>query len=172
MWSSLAPVIVGGAIGIVGGLVTQVWLERATRRADQRSLTEAIVGEVSAVVEICERRGYIAQLDALIKKAEAGSDPNAVPAFYFSARRNYFAVYDANLARLGILRKPRPGLVVRFYTQASSVLEDIADMREGKLPALNQGEGIRRLEEVRNLLRDTLALGRQAVEAAGSESRS
>jgi hypothetical protein len=165
-------VIVGGLIGIVGGLATSAYLELARRRAERRSLTGAIVGEISALIEISERRHYIEGLRALIAEARAGNDPNAIYWYQFSVRRNPFAVYDANLARLGILRDPLPRLIARFYTQASAILEDIADMREGKSLARNRDQSIRSLEELLQLFEDTRALGRQIIEGAGLQAPS
>lgn len=158
--------IVGGLIGIVGALATSVCLEHVRRRADRTSLTGAIVGEISALMEISERRGYIDGLRALIAKARIGSEPKVIYWYQFSVRRNPFAVYDANLARFGILSDPLPRLIARFYTQASSILEDIGDMRERKFEARNRDESIHRLEELLKLFEDTQALGRQIIEAA------
>jgi hypothetical protein len=97
----------------------------------------------------------------LIEEADAGSDLASIPWFRFSAWGNHFAVYQANLARLGMLRDSQPGLVVQYYTQASSMLEDIKYMDEDKLATHDRKEAIRRLEELRDLFKDTDNLGRK-----------
>lgn len=156
----------GGLIGIVGSLATSVWLEQVRRRAERRSIKGAIAGEIAALIRIVERRRYIEGLRALIAEAKAGQEPDVVW-YHFSVRRNPFAVYDANLTRVGMLRHPLPGLITQFYAQASSVLEDIADMREGKLDVQNGQESVQRLEELLELFEETRALGQRIVEATG-----
>ena len=146
-------------------------VERIRRRAEARSVAGALVGEITALIQIAERRRYIDGLRALIAEARAGNDPNAIYWYQFSVRRNPFAVYDANLTRLGMLRDPLPRLLTQFYTQASSILEDIADMREGKLLARNRDESVQRLEHLLKLFEDTLVLGREIVELAPSRAR-
>lgn len=154
LWTPLLALL-GVLIGIVGSLVTQVYLDGQRRKADERSLSQAIVGEISALVEIVRRRHYIEDLTALIEKLKAEGDSASLGWFRFSARGNYFAVYQANLARLGMLRDPKPGLVVQYYTQVSSVLEDIKDMDGGKTTPLSG------LEELLSLFKHTDDLGRR-----------
>ena len=162
--TSLAPAIVNGEFAIAGGLIViggTLIVDALRRCADRISLSQAIVGEISALVEIVRRRHYIEDLTALIEKLKAENNRASVGWFRFSARGNYFAVYQANLARLGMLRNPQPGLVVQYYTQTASILEDIRDMDEGKPAALSWDEAIRRLEELRDLFKDTDDLGRR-----------
>jgi hypothetical protein len=53
--------------------------------------------------------------------------------------------------------------IARFYSQASSILEDIADFRERRLPE-GRDESVRRLEELLKLFEDTERLGREIVD--------
>jgi hypothetical protein len=168
LWTSMAPVVVGGAIGIMGTLASSTLLDKTRRKAERKSLTGAFVGEISALIEVSDRRGYLQHLHKLIAAAKADPNPNSVRSFHFSNRRNPFAVYDANLTRLGILRDPLPQLITRFYTQASSALEDVADMREGKFLPRNRDASIQRLQNLLELLEDTRASGCQVIAAATS----
>jgi hypothetical protein len=165
MWMTLTPTIIGGAIAIVGSMAAPICVEYVKRRQERSSLAAAIVSEVSALVKISERRHYIEDLRAAVATAKAQSDPNISRRFYFSSRRNSFAVYEANIGRLGILRDPLPQLIVRFYTQAASILEDIADMREDQSQR-NRDDSIRNLEALLKLFEDTHLLGHQIIESA------
>jgi hypothetical protein len=142
-----------------------MWIELAKRKAERKSLAGAIIGEIAALNEIVERCRYLEGLRAVIDEARAGTELNVAYMYQFSVRRNPFAVYDANLARLGILRDPLPRLITQFYTQASSVLEDIADMREGTFQVRDRQESIRRLEQLLRLFEDTHSLGQQIIKA-------
>jgi hypothetical protein len=163
IWTTLIPTIIGGAIAIGGSIAAPICVEYVKRKAERSSLTGALVGEISAIVEISERRGYIEHLRQIIAKAKAETNPDMGHRFFFSSRRNSFSVYDANLNRLGILRDPLPQLIVRFYTQTASILEDIADMREGK-PLRNRDDSIKTLESLLKLFEDTHSLGLQIIE--------
>ncbi len=167
IWVNAVPTIIGGAIGIIGSLSTSIYLENSKRKAERRSFTGAIIGEISALIEISERRHYIQGIRQSIEKAKAQTNPDIGYNFYFSVRRNSFAVYDANLSRLGILESPLPQLIVRFYTQTSAILEDIADMRENKMKR-NRDESIQTLEALLKLFEDTHSLGKEII-ALGSK---
>jgi hypothetical protein len=159
----LLPIIIGGVIGIAGSIIAPVWLECYRRKQEQKNLTGAFIGEISALVEICKRRQYIENIRAVITEAKAKqTEPNKSIWFHFSVRRNPFPVYDANVARLGLLNDPLPQKIALFYTQSSSILEDIADMREGKIQR-NRDESIRCLEALLKLFEDTLNLGEKIV---------
>jgi hypothetical protein len=160
----LTPTIVGGAIAILGSMAAPICIELVKRRHERLNLTKAIVSEISALVEIAERRHYIEGLRAAIAKAKAQPDPNIGHIFYFSSRRNSFAVYDANLSRLGILCDPLPQLIARFYTQTTAILEDIADMREGHYR--NRDDSVRSLEALLVLFEDTRSLGYEIIKIA------
>jgi hypothetical protein len=160
----LAPAIVSGEFAIAGGLIAiagTLIAEALRRRADRISLSQAIVGEISALVEIVRRRHYIEDLTALVQRRNAEGNLASGGWFRFSARGNYFAVYQANLVRVGMLRDPKPGLVAQYYTQASSILEDIKDIDEGKFSSLTPNEATRGLEELLGLFKDTDDLGRK-----------
>ena len=165
MWTTLTPTIIGGAIAIAGSMAAPICVEYLKRRNERLTLKAAIVSEIEALIEISERRKYVEGLQHTIAVAKAQQDPNVGRIFYFSSRRNGFAVYDANLIRLGILHKPLPQLITRFYTQTAAILEDIADMKEGNYR--NRDESIRTLEALLALFQDTHSLGREIIKIAG-----
>jgi hypothetical protein len=167
IWIPLLSTIVGGAIAFAGSIIAPTYLEKSRRKDEQKNLTGAFIGEISALLEICKRRQYIEHIRAVIAEAKSKQvEPNKNVWFHFSVRRNPFPVYDANVTRLGLLTDPLPRQIARFYTQSSSILEDIADMREGKFQR-SRDESIRCLEALLNLFEDTLALGAKIVADAG-----
>jgi hypothetical protein len=68
-----------------------------------------------------------------------------------------------------MLSHPLPQQITQFYTMASSILEDITDMREGNFIARNRNESIHRLEELLALFESTQTLGKQIIETLSSE---
>jgi hypothetical protein len=163
MDASLIGVIIGGIIGVTGSVVGPLCLEFVRHRAERKNLTCALVGEISALITIVERRRYIPGLRSLIEVARTNPNLDTSYFYHFSVRRNPFPVYDANVSRIGLLESSLAMNIARFYSQASSILEDIADFRERRLPE-GRDESVRRLEELLKLFEDTERLGREIVD--------
>lgn len=166
LWAQLAPVLVGGAIGLTGGLGAAAVPELLRTRAERRALSAAIVAEVEGILAIVERRQFIESLRDTLAKAEVEPNPRIAHWFSFSVRADPFAVYRANLARIGLLRTPPAALVVQFYTGATSILEDIADFRQGALADAGRSESRRRLRELLELFERVREIGQEIVRAA------
>ena len=160
---SLLPVIVGGIIGIAGGVIGPTLLEFFKRKIERENLTGAFIAEIDALLKIVERRRYVEELESLILQAKSGIDRNASFSYQFSVRRNPFPVYDANLSKIGILKAPLPQKITQLYAQATSILEDIEDMRDGKNIPRDTMESIERLETLLSLFKDTIDLGQEIV---------
>ncbi len=119
-------------------------------------LTGAIVGEIQALIDISKHRKYLECLRQELNRAQ--THPDLCGFFYFSVRRNPMRVYEANLARIGILPPPLPNQIVSFYAGLSSILEDIEDMKEEKLQR-TPDDRTRVLKNLEQLFKATLDLG-------------
>ncbi len=166
LWTQLAPVLVGGAIGVVGGVCAAAIPEYIRTAAERRALTGGIVAEVEGLLAIVERRNYIEGLRNVLAKAEAEPDPRIAHWLTFAVRHDPFAVYHANLSRIGLLRSPSAALVVQFYTGATSILEDIASLREGKLAHAGRDQAREHLRELLALFERVKELGDEIVRVA------
>jgi hypothetical protein len=162
MDGALLGVIIGGIIGVTGSVVGPLCLAYVQRRAERKNLACALAAEIAALIDIVERRQYIAGLRQLIEVARNNQDLNGAFFYQFSVRRNPLAVYDANLSRIGLLKPTLSVRIARFYAQASAILEDIADFREGRIPE-GRDDSVRRLEELLQLFEDSQTLGREIV---------
>ena len=160
---SLLPVIVGGIIGVAGGAISPLLLEIWKRKMERDNLKGALISEINSLLQIVERRKYVEGLKNLISRAEISADEKKLYFYFFSVRRKPFPVYDANLSRIGILEKPLPQKIARFYAQSSSIMEDIADMKEGQTVPQDSKASIVRLHNLLELFKDTIALGQEIV---------
>lgn len=157
----LIPVIVGGLIGIVGGVLGPVWLDKNRRRHDRDVLTSCLKAEIGGLLWIVGRRQYLEGLRTLLAEAEDSPNDGAIRSFTFSVRSTPFRIYEANLDRLGLLEKDFARQVVRFYTQGRSILEDIEDMRESQDETAESS--LARLRELVPLFAETVELGKQII---------
>jgi hypothetical protein len=160
---SLLPVVVGGIIGVAGGVLGPLLHEILRQNAERKNLTAALISEINSLLQIVERRKYFEELEKLISYARLDNSRDIKYIYRFSVRRNPFSVYDANLSKIGILKPPLPKKITQFYAQAASILEDIADMSEGKNIPIDPKSSIERLEALLQLGKDTIELGREIV---------
>jgi hypothetical protein len=125
------------------------------RRNERRNLAGALAGEIASIIDLVERRQYVAHLNGLIDHVKATGQPAA---FYFTVRHNYFGVYQANLGSLGVLPPDLAANIASFYANCYAFLEDVETFREGWTSPLIQSQSLERLREMERLLVDTLNL--------------
>ncbi len=161
MSSEALLVVVGWALGFCSGQVVE-WF---ARRRDRTNLTQAVVGEIEALLAVVRRRRYLEGLNEVIEEMKRSGQPRILS---FAVTSSPFRVFETNLDKIGTLRKPSPRLIVKFYAQASSFLEDVREaerqMDGGTVAPVS--EVCRRHVEARDLLQDTVNLGRQIVDEA------
>ena len=162
MWDvAILAAAVGGFFGVAGGVLGPLVREWYINKRERESLAAAFVQEIAGVLEIVDRRGYIKGLRKTLAAQKA--DAVNIHWYTFTIVRDPFAVYSANIARLGILPVPFLRKVVRFYTMGTSILADIADMNamESRQSYPARDERVERLEELIALFEEVEGLGRE-----------
>ncbi|MBU1424598.1 MAG: hypothetical protein KKH12_12585 [Gammaproteobacteria bacterium] len=157
----LISVVIGGLLVAIGGFASNTWLEIARERKSRRTLALALQGEIQALLEIFEKRGYIEGIRAAKAQTEA---TGKFQAYHFRARKNYFSVFEAHVGQVGILRLPLSELVTRFYAQANSILEDMERFEKLDPASVDPLAAIADYDEVLSLFEDTVAIGKQIVQ--------
>lgn len=154
-WAPLAPTIVGGLLALLGSFGAIYLPMVFKRRNERRNLAGALAGEIASIMDLVERRQYVAHLHQLIDHVMATREPAA---FYFTVRHNYFGVYQANLGSLGVLPPDLAANIACFYANCYAFLEDIETFREDWTSPVIQAQSLERLQEMKRLLEDTLTL--------------
>ena len=149
---TLLAVIVGAVVSFVSSLSIQAWLHHRERK----SLQGALVGEISAILEIISRRKFIPNLQQVIARIEQGEVSTP---FVATVTQEYFSVYKSNVSRLGLLRHPLPQKIATFYTQCFAILEDL---KISPTPITSQ-ERLMMLKELLGLFHSTTSLGEEIV---------
>ena len=149
---NLCGVIVGGLIGIAGGALP-VYLQN---RRERIGLAYSLAGEISAIVESLEKHRYEQSLEELIEKAKTTKET-----WVYSVRleQNYFVVYEANAAKIGLLPQSAAQDVARFYTFAKGLFEDATD---NNFAPKRPEDAARRLQEMLYFLRLLIQTGKIA----------
>jgi hypothetical protein len=156
----LVSVVIGGILAIAGGFVSNIWLESRRERKLRRTLARAFQGEIEALLDIIDKRGYIQGLrNARAKTEETGT----THAYHFRARKKYFSVFEANVGQIGLLPPPLSQLIARFYTQANAILEDMERFEEVDPKRVDPKAAIATYNELIAIFEDAVALGKQIV---------
>jgi hypothetical protein len=150
-----------GLLVIVGGLTSSIWLRYIREQRLRRTLALAFRGEVQALLEVLEKRGYIEGIRAAKAEIEA---TGKFQAYQFRARKNLFSVFETNVGQIGILRAPLSDLIARFYAQAHSILYEVERFGELDPASVEPMVAIAAYDEVLRVFEDTVAVGKQIVQ--------
>jgi hypothetical protein len=126
---SIVGVLVGALAAIGGGAFAQ-WF---TRQLERQSLAAALAGEIQCIVEATNWKD--ARRDVEQGKVVA-VDERAFP------------IFDANLAKIGLLPADLAGKVAVFYHELGSVFQDFRTL----WGALMEGKSIRNIDQFRTRL--------------------
>lgn len=143
----------GGLLAIIGG----VWAHWQSHRQERKNLAHALAGEISAILDIVDRRQYEKGIREIIQSAQK----TGVPWRYtIVIRSNYFPVFEANAAKIGLLRSDLAKDVAKLYVLCKGIVDDVSpDSFESKTPQ----ESIGRLENLLILFGEARTTGRSLI---------
>ena len=110
----LLGVVIGGLLSIMGAYISSTLADRRRQTQESNSLAHAFRGEISALVRLTEDRNYQQQIQEVVEHIKTTRQP-----FFMSlhVRRKYFAVYNNNVNRIGLLWDPLPEKIACLYAQ-------------------------------------------------------
>jgi len=157
---ALAGVVVGGGVTFL----SQYLLQRTEQQHLARRVACGLAGEIGALLEIAERRHYVSALRDM-----AQSTQPLRPSI--RATRNYFKVFGANADKVGLLGGDLPERVAAFYVRGSAILEDFDAISAPEFVTWTLEEQRQYYTATADLLEETVALGKEAVERLRTFSR-
>lgn len=165
MDTSWINTLLGGALAVAGGVASSWYQAKVARDGEARQLAKSIKGELSAIVEIADKRAYITGIEQAIQHIERTRIPYIMSV---AVKRDYTIVYTQNAAKIGVLPGELPTQVAVVYTKLSAVLEDFALLYEvgndpGRLGRYSADDCLALYRELLPLMTDTLAQARSVV---------
>lgn len=154
----LIGVVIGGSL-VTAGNEFREW--RKGKR-ESRRLAYAFKAELNALKEIGDNRRYIEHLTAIAKTGRRPNDGSNV--LTIREGREFFPIYRNNLAKIGLLKNPLPEKIVKYYAQATSVIEEIKSMSEGCWLNISDDTMSSHLEDIVSLMQNTRSLGSDIVQ--------
>ena len=128
-WTTVLVSLASGSAGASGPVL--LWYMQA--RKERASVRASLLAEVSALLDMVERRHYLRDLRLIEKQVAAipeiqldSLDEKEI-SFALPNGENYNRVYQANLSRLGALSATQAAQIVRFYQLADSVRADVSN---------------------------------------------
>jgi hypothetical protein len=153
--AALMGAIVGGVLTISGESFREA--RREARKSEQ--ISHAIAGEISALLQIVEARGYLAAIRSLRALALSGT----AEIFQAPIDQTYFSVIEANLQNIGMLPVELPLLIPKFLTLSKSALEDASALNAGKWTHFEASQLAIMYDGLRQVLEEAVATGREIV---------
>ena len=121
---SLVGVFLGGMIALAAAFGAQFYQDYR----EAIVLRSALAGEMSAIIDIVEKRHIIEMVEDALQETE---QQNKVVFPDFSVKGEYFNVYRgaASTGKLGSLKADVARNVATFYTYAEAITEDYMSLR-------------------------------------------
>ena len=119
MSEGILGIILGAFLG--GGL--QLITTIIQRRHEARTMRVALACEVDATCRLIRFQKYEEGILSLLKSVE--TSPDQVTTVILDARSDYFTVFTAMAARLGILGSAEVADLVRFHSYCKSAIDSV-----------------------------------------------
>jgi len=127
--------------------------------ATARNLSSAFAGEISALLNIIEKRSLVALINNAIVQTKEGT----VTFPDFSVKGNYFNVYYSSISNLGLLPAPLPGQIATFYTYLMSVVEDLNWMTEVDKSKITKEKALAEMIPLIETLTEAICRGKDII---------
>ena len=119
-WSAVGGAFIGAFAGIGAGIV----LEAFKRYRDRVGTASALVGEISAILDIANTREYVQYSDWLLEKLRQA--PGHKVAMLFGDPKLVDPILEKHLDKLGLLGGDLPERVAIFYSRVRAIRFDWA----------------------------------------------
>ncbi|MCP1340038.1 hypothetical protein NJR55_10625 [Idiomarina sp. M1R2S28] len=164
-WLPVIAAIGGAFVGGVSTFFPSFLLEKRKLRQEKRSVEIAIVSEISALLEVIERRKYVHDLKEDIDYLKQNPDDKIQ--FAAQVPAHYSQVYQEHISKIGLLHPELSARIIRFHQLIDSVVQDIST--DGFVAGA--GGDLETLEELHEILDSAVHVGRKIVGGEVSPKR-
>ena len=148
LWSTL----LGGLLAICGGIVGTWWAKTLEYYGVRRQIASALAGEIMGILEVVRRRELLENFERSIQESEEGG---ILIYKVFPVSESFIAVFEGNIAQIGMLPHPVAADVAYLYASIKSIWEDLKTLQREPVNAWDFDEGIAFLSNLVDLIRQT-----------------
>jgi hypothetical protein len=109
--SNIIPVIIGGILTFLGGIIGNQLLQRRQRKNDREHLSATFAGDIFAILSIIKKRNYEEELNNALDRLRNHEEQVI---FARPIEGDYLMVYKQNVGKLGVLESSLAGEIVIF----------------------------------------------------------
>jgi hypothetical protein len=159
-WAALFGAIVGG-----GSIVAaEYFRHRYETKRLQRSLYAGIISEIRSIRDITNIRQYLPGLRTLAEYHRSLGDQQVGRCVEFvKITLNYFEVYQSNISALGVLKPSTTERVIKFYTFAKAIIEDLNNPLAARFPGITSAEYACSIDETASLMQQITDLADELI---------
>lgn len=156
-WLPVIAAIGGAFVGGISTFFPSFFLEKRKSNLEKRSVEIAIVSEVSALLEVIERREYVHDLKKEIDYLK--QNPHEKVQFAVKVPAHYSQVYQQHIFKIGLLHPELSAKIIRFHQLIDSVVQDIAT----DVVVADAGGDLKTLGELLTIFESAVTVGREIV---------
>lgn len=160
-WIPVVAAIGGAFVGALGAVIPNLLIERYKRKKDRDAITSALICEISSILEIIEKRKFVAGLREIEGALKGGQT------FKFSVKvaDNHSLIFKSLTDKIGSVERDVAARIIRFHQFINSVIQDVGP--GGHLA--DEGGGKAEFAETLAILEAAIAIG-QSLENVKSFS--
>ena len=122
-WAPVVQTSLGALIGLVASVAVPFVTQEAKRLSDQRAVASLLAGELSSLLFIIKKRGYLEQLERMIETRAIG--------YYFNFSGESL-IYLQEMNRVGLLPPSVCEYVIQSYNLLFAAFEDAKTLQRMK----------------------------------------
>ncbi len=156
-WIPALAAILGAFVGGISTFFPTYILQRRKERFESRSVTVALVAEISAILSVVEARTYIESVEEIVRSLH--SSPDQKQPYSVTIPEHYSRVFQSNTCNLGIVDSALLPKIIQFHQLIDAAVQDI---KPNSTLAAGNGD-VMRFEELLSIMKRARTLGEEIV---------
>ena len=166
-WSRLGQwvkdwVPTSGILLAIVGAVVAIFLKWRDNRRERQAIAAALMGEIYSIIKVAKTREILDYFEWWIEQLRKPKGARWISR-EFPLVEDYFEVYSAHVARLGLLRFSRPVEIIMFYSVMKEIYDDIRGLGSEGFEKLKPTKQADYIAHTVALLAPNLVLGERLV---------
>lgn len=160
-WLPVIAAIGGAFVGSISSVIPNLLLEARKQRNERKSISNALIAEIRAMLTIVRHRQYLAHFEKALSAMQ--NDPASRIAFSIRVPDHYSRVFQANVSRLGLIPEQLAAQIIEFHQLIDSIVQDVTasgEIAEGR-------SSIEGFEQLLFLAKSAVQLGEEIVNKYG-----
>jgi hypothetical protein len=149
---------IGGAfVGSVSTFLPNYLLESSRKENEKKSIQNAIISEINALLKIIQYRKYINGISNIVDNLKNNS--NGICRYRINVPEHYSRVYQKHVDRIGLLDSITSSKIIEFYQLLDAIVQDVCP---GGI-ICEQGGNYEQFLQLKNIAEEAMLIGKELV---------